>query len=86
MLVAVAEEGPKKLNKQNRHPRYCAIVIRLLIQFSGLLLLMLGILFPTTLVLNLIASSLSDKFLKDTLGKEGANYLSLGLAPGMNTT
>ena len=47
---------------------------------------MLGILFPTTLLLNLIASSLSDKFLKDTLGKEGANYLSLGLAPGMNTT
>jgi len=35
---------------------------------KGLLLLMLGILFPTTLVLNLIASSLSDKFLMTTGG------------------
>jgi len=48
---------------------------------KGLLLLMLGILFPTTIVLNFVASSLSEKLVRDTLGKDGATYLQMSLTP-----
>ena len=48
---------------------------------SGLLLFMIGILFPTTVVLNVVASSLSEKRLKEFLGADGAAYLRMGLSP-----
>jgi len=48
---------------------------------KGFLLLLLGIAFPISLGLNLMASSFSDKILRDVLGDKSFQYLFIILAP-----
>ena len=42
---------------------------------KGFLLLLIGIMFPISLALNLLASSLSDKLITDVIGRQGFQYL-----------
>ena len=46
---------------------------------KGFFLLFLGVTLPIAMAVNFFASSLSDKFLKDTLGKDGMESLKLYL-------
>lgn len=48
---------------------------------KGLMLFFLGFTLPIALIVNVFASSLSDKLLMDVLGKEGYQYLLIYLAP-----
>ena len=50
---------------------------------KGFMLLFLGITLPIAMAINFFASSLSDKFLKDTLGKDGMESLKLYLVSGL---
>ena len=51
---------------------------------KGIGLLFLGITLPLALILNFFASNLSDKILKEYLGKDGADTLNLYLVRKIN--